>query len=39
MAYRHDSDLEFLSVVKSEDMEDLVYCRTDYERYLQITPS
>jgi uncharacterized protein YaaW (UPF0174 family) len=28
MAYRHDSDLEFLSVVKSEDMEDLVYCIT-----------
>lgn len=31
MAYRYDSDLEFLSEIKSEDLEDLVYCLT-YDR-------
>lgn len=28
MAYRYDSDLEFLGEIKSEDLEDLVYCLT-----------
>lgn len=28
MAYRHDNDLEFLSQICSEDLEDLVYCIT-----------
>jgi len=28
MAYRHDSDLEFLGQMKSEDLGDLVYCLT-----------
>lgn len=28
MAYRHDSDLEFLGNIPSEDLDDLVYCLT-----------
>ncbi|HCG7482107.1 TPA: DUF3944 domain-containing protein [Vibrio parahaemolyticus] len=28
MEYRHDNDLEFLRNIKSEDLEDLVYCIT-----------
>lgn len=28
MAYRYDSDLEFLGAIKSEDLSDLVYCLT-----------
>ena len=28
MAYREDSDLEFLGQMKSEDLNDLVYCLT-----------
>ena len=28
MAYRHDNDLEFLSVMRSDDLGDLVYCLT-----------
>lgn len=28
MGYRHDTDLEFLSQICSEDLEDLVYCIT-----------
>ncbi|EGQ7642231.1 DUF3944 domain-containing protein [Vibrio cholerae] len=28
MEYRHDNDLEFLKHIKSEDLEDLVYCIT-----------
>ncbi|MUJ19437.1 DUF3944 domain-containing protein [Aliivibrio fischeri] len=28
MAYRYDSDLEFLGSIKSEDLSDLVYCLT-----------
>ena len=28
MAYRYDSDLQFLGSMKSEDLNDLVYCLT-----------
>ena len=28
MAYRFDTDLEFLAEIKSEDLNDLVYCLT-----------
>ena len=28
MAYRHDEDLDFLSEIKSENLDDLVYCLT-----------
>ena len=28
MAYRYDSDLEFLGQMKSEELGDLVYCLT-----------
>ena len=28
MAYRYDTDLEFLGQMKSEDLNDLVYCLT-----------
>jgi len=28
MAYRYDEDLEFLENIKSEDLDDLVYCLT-----------
>ena len=28
MAYRYDADLEFLGQMKSEDLNDLVYCLT-----------
>ena len=28
MAYRYDSDLQFLGSIKSEDLNDLVYCLT-----------
>lgn len=38
MAYRFDTDLEFLAEIKSEDLNDLVYCLThdkDGEKDLQ----
>lgn len=38
MAYRHDTDLEFLSFIKSPDLNDLVYCLThDKDGGIRIT--
>lgn len=38
MAYRHDTDLEFLASIKSPDLNDLVYCLThDKDGGIRIT--